>query len=258
MIPKLLIIANWKMNPPTLREAEKLFFDVWSEVRKIKKAEVVICPPFLWLESIRKRYNKALILGAQDVFWETSGAYTGEISPPMLKNAGVKCVIIGHSERRGVLGESDEMVNKKVKAAVKSGLTAVLAVGEELKESQEVVPPVIASQIHKGLAGVTKSQIENIVIAYEPVWAIGTGQADTPDNATRRAIYVRKILVKIVGRARAEKMRIIYGGSVTAKNAASFISRDIRGMDGLLVGGASLKAEEFVAIVRAVSNNGRM
>ena len=144
------------------------------------------------------------------------------------------------------------MVNKKIRAALRAGLTPVLAVGEELKESQEVVPPVIASQIHKGLAGLAKSQIENIVVAYEPVWAIGIGQADTPDNATRRAIYVRKILAKMVGRARAERTRIIYGGSVTAKNAASFISHDIRGMDGLLVGGASLKAEEFVKIVRSV------
>lgn len=253
-----LIIANWKMNPPTLREAEKLFFDVWSEVRKIRKTEVVICPPFLWLDSIYKRYKKALVLGAQDVFWQTTGAYTGEISPPMLKSAGAKYVIIGHSERRRILGESDEVINKKVKAAIKGGLVPVVAVGEEMKESQEVVPPVIAGQLQKALAGLPKSQIENVVIAYEPVWAIGTGQADTADNATRRAIYVRKILAKMIGVSRAEKVPILYGGSVTAKNAPSFISRDIRGMDGLLVGRASLDAKEFAQIVRAVVNHSRV
>ncbi len=254
---KPLIVANWKMNPSTYGEAERLFSDVKSGTRGLRGVEVVIAPPFVWLVSIAGKNKKKVCLGAQNVFWEMGGAYTGEISPPMLKKSGVSYVIIGHSERRRFLGESDEVIARKVRAALKAGLIPIVAIGEELRDSQDAVPSVLAEQLKRAVEGVSSKDFKRIVVAYEPVWAIGTGQADTPDNATRRAIYIRKLLTKLTGARRASEIRILYGGSVNARNAASFLSSDIRGMDGLLIGGASLEAEEFVKIVRSVAELAR-
>lgn len=256
---KPLIVANWKMNPAAFREAERLFLAAREGVKRVRGVNVVICPPFPWLAGLSQKYSKpSCAFGAQDVFWAESGAYTGEVSPLMLKSSRVKYVIVGHSERRRFLGETDEAVNKKVRAVLKAGLIPIIAIGEDVQDSQDVVPSVIARELHGALHGLARRQIGRTVIAYEPVWAIGTGKADTPDNATRRAIYIRKLLVRMAGAEIASSVRILYGGSVTAKNAASFLSTDIRGMDGLLVGGASLKAGEFVNIVRAVVAQGRM
>lgn len=250
---KALIVANWKMAPSSFREAEDLFFAVKGGMGKNRKTDVVFCPPFVWLTDLARRHKKSTLFGAQDAFWEQSGAFTGEISPQMLKSSGVKFVIIGHSERRRFLGESDEMINKKVRAALKAGLAPIIAIGEESQDAEDVVPPVLREQLSRALHGINAGELGKITVAYEPVWAIGTGRADTPDNATRRAIYIRKLLTKIAGAKRADGIRILYGGSVTSRNAASFLSQDIRGMDGLLVGGASLNAGEFVKIVDAVS-----
>ena len=152
-----------------------------------------------------------------------------------------------------MFGETDEIINRKIKIVMKAGLIPILAIGEETPDAHDVVPRILQDQLTHGLQGIPKRALGRLVVAYEPVWAIGTGKADTPDNATRRAIYIRKILTKFAGAGVAQKIRILYGGSVTSKNAASFIASDIRGMDGLLVGGASLKAEEFVKIVESVA-----
>jgi triosephosphate isomerase len=171
----------------------------------------------------------------------------------MLKYLGVKAVLIGHSERRRFFGETDEIIHQKIKMTLGAGLRPILAIGEELPDSHDVVPRVLADQLTRSLTGIPKKKLSHLIVAYEPVWAIGSGKADTSDNATRRAIYIRKLLTKLLGNRIADRIPILYGGSVTSKNAASFLVDDIRGMDGLLVGGASLRAEEFLAIARAIS-----
>jgi len=189
--------------------------------------------------------------GAQDCFWEQQGAYTGEISPLMLKDLGCQYIIIGHSERRQYFQETDEMINQKIKAALKARLKPILCLGEEIKNSTDYL--VIEQQLKKALTRVSAGRIRDIVIAYEPVWAIGTGQPCLPDEAMKTALFIRKILTKLYSRKIAEQVRVLYGGSVTAENAADYV-RGAR-MDGLLVGGASLNATEFIKIVEAVANN---
>lgn len=251
-----LIVANWKMHPLSMRAAGALFKKVVRGARGVRGIDIVIAPPVPFLGALQRAAG-SVSLGAQDMFWERSGAYTGEISPAMLKDFGVRSCIIGHSERRRFLGETDEMINRKIKAAVQSGITPILAIGETERESHEVVPPTIAEELTRGLHGIAPRRLLGMAVAYEPVWAIGTGHPDTPDNATRRAIYIRKILVKLLGARVAGTIRILYGGSVNAKNAATFFSRDIRGIDGLLVGGASLDPEGFTRILQSVAGHRR-
>lgn len=251
---KALVIANWKLYPPTRREALRLARAIAAGTRGTRVA-VAIAPPFPYLEAIRTRAPN-LTLCAQDSFWEPAGAYTGEVSASMLRDLGVRYCLVGHSERRRLFGEDDATVNRKVRGLLRAGITPVIAIGEGARESREVVPPMIADQLARAIAGIPKPSLRRIVIAYEPVWAISTtprATPDTPDNATRRAIYIRKLLTKHLGARTANAVRIIYGGSVNAKNAAAFLAADIRGMEGLLVGGASRSAEAFVAIVRAVA-----
>lgn len=247
-----LIVANWKMNPPTESSALGLARDIERGVAPFRSVAVVIAPPFPFLAAVR-RVLKRTHLGAQNVFPAPGSASTGEVSPAMLRDLRVRYVIIGHSERRRVLGESDEIINQKLKACLKARLVPILAIGEALPDSQAVVPTVLFQQLSGALRGISKRELRGAVVAYEPVWAIGTGQADTPDNATRRAIYIRKLLTRLVGRRIADTIRVLYGGSVTAKNAAAFFNRDIRGMEGLLVGGASLRPAEFIQIVASVA-----
>lgn len=249
---KPLVIGNFKMNPASLAKASELMRRIAAGISGQRGVEVLIAPPFPYLAAGRGMGRKAG-LAAQDVFWENAGAYTGEVSPLMLRDLGVRAVIVGHSERRRILGETDEMVNKKVRAVLKARLMPIIAIGEESREAEDVVPPVLFEQLSRALAIIPKQQLRGIAVAYEPVWAIGTGRADTADNAARRAIYIRKLLTKILGVRVANTIRVLYGGSVTSKNAASFISRDIRGMEGLLVGGASLDADEFVKIAESVA-----
>ena len=250
---KPLIVANWKCNPTTLQEAKRLFNSVKEEMRNLKNSEVVICPPFVYLSNIQ--YLKSNIkLGAQDCFWEGKGAFTGEISPLMLKNLGCEYVIVGHSERRK-LGETDEMINKKIKAALKVKLKPILCIGETLEEKNTGLTRVkLNSQIKKGLQKISKKEIQDIIIAYEPLWAIGTGNPCEPKEAKKVYLFLRKILAPYQAcfGAGLKKIPILYGGSVNSENATSYIHE--ANFQGLLVGGASLKAEEFIKMVRIVSN----
>ena len=253
---KPLVIANWKMNPSSARAARALFGELRRRLARLRGVEVAVAPPFPYLGLTRGA--RPFALAAQDTFWEPSGAYTGEVSPAMLADLGVRYVLVGHSERRRIFGDDDAAVNRKLGALLKAGLRPVLAIGEERHESREVVPSKLAAELGRALEGIFRHDLPRVVIAYEPVWAISTtpgARSDTPDHATSRAIYIRKLLTKLAGRRTADRIRIIYGGSVSANNAAGFISRDIRGMEGLLVGGASLDAEEFIKIVRSVARH---
>lgn len=257
---KPLIIANWKMNPTTQKEAEHLFGSVEKEVRKIKEAEIVICPPFVWLRECHSLFGSDtpnFQLGAQDCFWEEKGAYTGEVSPLMLKNLGCQYVIIGHSERRKYFQENDEIINRKIKTALKTRLRPILCLGEEVRDTFDSqgqplneMSLKVGEQLEKDLMGFSAAKIREIVIAYEPIWAIGTGVPCSPDEAMKAALFIRKTLTKFYNRPIAEKVKILYGGSVTSQNAADYVKG--AGMNGLLVGGASLNATEFVKIVEKV------
>jgi len=249
---KPLIVANWKCNPTTLKEAKRLFNLVKKGIKNIKNIEVVICPPFTYLSSIKYQVS-SIKLGSQDVFYEEKGAYTGEVSPRMLKNLGCQYVILGHSERRIHLGETDEMINKKVKATLKKGLKVILCVGDKSRKSKEDIKEV-AFQLKKDLKGIKKSDFKNLIITYEPIWAISTmaGRVATPKDAKEGAEFIQKTLIKSFGFKTAKKIRILYGGSITSKNARDFIYKGK--MDGLLIGQASLDPKEFIKIVKSLSS----
>ena len=242
---KKYIIANWKMNPSSSEEAIRLVRGILSQTLP-KNIELIIAPPFIYLDLIKKNFKKEIKLAAQNVGWFERGAFTGEISGLMLKNVGCDYVIIGHSERRHKIGETDEMINLKLKAAFKSGLNPILAIGE--KERGDDIIKVLNSQIKSDLYGIDASEIGRLIIAYEPVWAIGTGLSDTPDHVLSSALLVRKIIGNLYTPDFAIDLPVLYGGSVTAENAADFISQT--GINGALVGGASLNIEEFLKIIK--------
>jgi triosephosphate isomerase len=245
-----IIGGNWKMNT-TLLSAIDLAENLVREIGQVLEVEMVLCPPFPNLEAVRRVIDgSALQLGAQDVYWEQAGAFTGEVSAPMLRSVGCEWVIVGHSERRHLMGETSAMVNRKLKAALHEGLRVILAVGETREERHAGhTELILESQLRESLADMEGKDIERMVIAYEPVWAIGTGDTATPDQAREAHAFVRLTLGRLCGQETASAVRIQYGGSVTAQNAAELMSQP--GVDGALVGGASLKAEEFAAIVRA-------
>jgi triosephosphate isomerase len=233
-----LIVANWKCNPTTLKEANFLFNSIRKGLRNFKNIEVVICPPFIYLPIVHRSPFK---LGAQDCFWEEKGAFTSQISPLMLKDLGCEYVIIGHSERRA-LGETDEMINKKLKAVIKAKLRPILCIGETEKERKKGKTfQVLKSQIKKALSGISSFTVHRskFIFAYEPVWAIGTGNPCQPKEAKEVLEFLRKKLKNIP---------ILYGGSVNSKNAKDYIEV---GFNGLLVGGASLNPKEFIEIVKS-------
>lgn len=251
---KKIVIANWKMNPLTVPDAKRLFSAVVKGVRGIKNVDVVVAAPFVYLPLVAAGSRKrAVALAAQDLFWEEKGAYTGEISGTMLKSLGARYVIIGHSERRMHLGENDEMINKKLKAALKAGITPILCIGELERNNLEDTLLFLKGQLKKDFAGIKPELARKIIVAYEPIWAIGTGRAENPDDAQKIAVYIRRVLQELLTPKAALAIRIIYGGSVSAKNASSFVGGGVRGMEGFLVGGASLKADEFVKIVKSVN-----
>lgn len=247
---KILIVANWKMNPADSKSAQRLFDLVRKEIAGMKNSETVFCPPFVYIPYLNISISKYpnIALGGQDCFWEESGAYTGEISPLMLKNFGCRYVICGHSERRENLNETNEMVAKKIRQVLKVGLTPILCVGERSRQIPDY-EKFIQDEVRSAMLGVSRGLISNIIIAYEPVWAIGSGRPATSDDALSAGLLIRKTLAGIAGRAVAEKSRIIYGGSVTSQNAKSYTVE--AGLGGLLVGGASLNASEFIKIVRS-------
>ncbi len=248
---KKLIIANWKMNPKSPRDASRLAGEIGRGLKNVRNVEVVLAPPFVYLTIIKKQAS--LKIGAQNVFWEREGAYTGEVSALQLKALGVKLVIIGHSERRA-LGETNETVNKKLKAVLGAGMRAVLCVGEAEKQKEVAFPKIIRDELHEGLARIKKSLFRNLVIAYEPIWAISTmarGRADNPKNVYEITTIIRRELYRMVGKRIASTIPVLYGGSVDDKNASVFVKEGA--VDGLLVGGASLDAKKFVKIIKEVA-----
>lgn len=247
---KPLIIANWKMNPLTVAETKRLFNLVQRRINNIRGLEIVICPSFPFLLALKPYRHKAIKLGAQDCFWEKEGPFTGEVSPLMLKNLGCQYVILGHSERRRYLKETDEMINKKIKAALGLKLKPIFCIGEtENERNKGKTKNILKFQISKGLKGFSRKEIKNIIIAYEPVWAIGTGKPCEPQDAQKMSFFIRKTIAKIYGPNISQHIRIIYGGSVNSKNALSYVKK--ASFLGLLIGGASLKAGEFIKIIKS-------
>lgn len=250
-----LIAGNWKMNN-THHEAIVLVQQLGHELAEhdFEKVEVAVCPPFTSLRTVQTlidsdRYR--FLLGAQNMHHEKSGAFTGEVSASMLKSLDVTYVILGHSERREVFGETDESVNLKVKAAFANGLTPLVCCGEtdEEREAGDTQGKV-ERQVRAALEGVKPEQMREVVVAYEPIWAIGTGKTATPDDAQTTVAYIRGVLNDVAGPEGAAAIRILYGGSVKSGNAGALVGQP--DIDGALVGGASLEAAEFVAIVKAV------
>lgn len=240
---KPLISANWKMNK-TIAETEEFINSFIPMVKNVKDVDILIAPPFTSLSAaagLLKQTN--ITLGAQNIFYEEKGAFTGEVSPAMLLSAGCSSVIIGHSERRQYFGETDEIVNKKIRTARKNGLEVILCIGESLKEREENKTFEV---LERQLAGSLKDvALEGITIAYEPIWAIGTGKTATKEQANEAHAHIRDWLKK--NREGADKLRILYGGSVTPETTAALMSQPE--VDGALVGGASLKPDSFAQIV---------
>lgn len=244
---KKVIAGNWKMNKNP--EEAKKYLEEFIPLVKDADAEVILCAPYLDLKCMVKHASGSNVkIGAQNMHWEETGAYTGEISGSMLKSIGVEYVIIGHSERRQYFAETDETVNKKIKAAFANELKPIVCVGETLDEREQgKTKEVITAQTRLALEGLTKEQVENTIIAYEPIWAIGTGKTATSEDANNSVKEIRDEICKIYGQNTSDRVIIQYGGSVKPANAKElFNTSDI---DGALVGGASLKPEDFAAIV---------
>ncbi|MCK5219608.1 triose-phosphate isomerase [bacterium] len=244
-----IIAGNWKLNYKQ-EQAGDLARQIVEATREVSDVEVVLCPVYTSLETVRRIVEHSPVkLGAQDMFWEESGAFTGEVSASLLKDAGCSLVIIGHSERRQYFNETNETVNRKVKAALTAGLIPIMCVGETLPEREAgKVESVISDHLLNGLAGLSSEEISKIIIAYEPVWAIGTGKNATPDQAQEVHLLIRKLLAKVSDSKTAEKVRIQYGGSVKPDNIKALMAQP--DIDGALVGGAGLKAETFVPLVK--------
>jgi triosephosphate isomerase (TIM) len=244
--------GNWKMNLD-LSAAQALTETLIGALARETMVEVAICPPFPYLQPIGQLLREArspVRLGAQDVYHQPNGAFTGEVSCEMLRDVGVSVVLTGHSERRHVLGESDELINRKTRAALEKGLEVILCIGETLEQRQAgQTDSINIAQLYYGLAGVSPEHMSRVTIAYEPVWAIGTGKTATPGDAQDAHAAIRAALHRMYGPDVAQVVRIQYGGSVKPSNAAELFSQD--DIDGGLIGGASLKAEDFAAIVKA-------
>lgn len=245
-----LIAGNWKMNE-TVAEARDLVSKLLSPLMEIADVEKVLCPPFTSLVAVSSMlYGSGIGLGAQDMHWEEKGAFTGEVAPNMVKEL-CSHVIIGHSERRAYFGETDETVNRKLRAAIRFDLTPIVCVGETLDQYESgLTSEVVRRQIELGFADVDSAIASRIVVAYEPVWAIGTGKASSGEDANEVvAQVIRPALTGLFGMDMAQAIRVLYGGSVTASNASEFFSQPE--IDGALVGGASLRADEFIGIAKA-------
>lgn len=247
---KPIIAGNWKMNN-NMEQSLALINDLKPMVSEAK-CEVVVCPSHVQLNEIGKAVQGSNIrLGAQNMGFEENGAYTGEVSAPMLKELGVSYVILGHSERRQYFSETDEIVNRKIKLALKNELTPIVCCGETLGEREAgLMKEVLGRQIKIGLKGLDKEDIENLIVAYEPVWAIGTGKTATEDQANAAISYIRDVIAVMYGSRTSEKVRIQYGGSVKPSTIKAQMEQPE--IDGALVGGASLKASDFAGIVNYI------
>ncbi len=249
---KAFVAGNWKMNTDS-GSSVALAKGVarGSEEAAGHSVDVAVVPPFVYLQSVAGALSSSNIaVGAQDIYYEQKGAFTGEISASMLKDIGCVYALCGHSERRHVLGEGDDLINKKVTATISGGLLPILCIGELLGEREaEQTSEVVTRQLKEGLAGLGAEKVSTVTLAYEPVWAIGTGLTATPQQAQEVHALIRKLLGEMYGSELAEEIRILYGGSAKPGNAAELMSEP--DVDGLLVGGASLKAEDFLAIIQA-------
>ena len=247
---KTIIAGNWKMNK-TASETKKFAEELKALLPKAKWCDIVVCVPSVDIAAAIKGFKDARVsVGAQNVFYEKNGAYTGEVSADMLKDLGVKYVIIGHSERRQYFAETDETVNKRTKAALAAGLTVIVCVGESLAQREQgVTEELVRMQTKIALGGVSAEEMARVIIAYEPVWAIGTGRTATADQAQEVCAAIRKVVGELYGEAVAEATTIQYGGSMNAANADELLSKP--DVDGGLIGGASLKPADFAAIVAA-------
>ncbi|MDL2288372.1 triose-phosphate isomerase [Oscillospiraceae bacterium OttesenSCG-928-F05] len=249
---KAIIAGNWKMNK-TASEGKALIDGIKAAAGKVKWCEVVVCVPFVNIPmALRAVKDSRIAVGAQNMHHEASGAYTGEISAAMLKDLGVKYVIIGHSERRQYFGETDTLVNKKVHAALEAGLRPIVCVGETLEQREQgITAELVTMQLKAALSGVAPEKLRQIVIAYEPVWAIGTGRTATNEQANEVNELLRTTLRKMYGARAARAVTIQYGGSMNAGNAQDLLAQP--DIDGGLIGGAALKAEDFVKIIEAAN-----
>jgi triosephosphate isomerase (TIM) len=248
---KKIVAANWKMNM-TQAESERFVDSFLRNVGEINDVEVVIIPPFTAIAKVSEALGKAhnIKVGAQNMYWEKSGAYTGEISASLLRDLFVHYVVLGHSERRTLFGETDEMVNRKVRAALDARLRPIVCIGETLEQRDKGnVEKILSIQLRGSLAGLKPKELQESVIAYEPVWAIGTGRNATPAQAQEAHAFIRHTLDEIADDSTAERMRIQYGGSVKPENARELMSQP--DIDGALVGGASLDPRSFAQIVKA-------
>jgi len=244
---KPIIAGNWKMNK-TVSEAIALVKELIPLVKEAQ-AEVVVCPPYICLPAVKEALAGTNIrLGAQNVHWEDAGAFTGEVSPVMLKDLGVEYVIIGHSERRQYFGETDQTVNRRVKAALRHDLIPIICVGETLEQREQgITAQLVANQTKAALEGLTAEMVKQVVIAYEPVWAIGTGRTATAEDANEVIGIIRTTIAETFGKDVADVVRIQYGGSMNPSNASELMS--MPEIDGGLIGGASLKAADFAKVV---------
>jgi triosephosphate isomerase len=255
-IRKKIIAANWKMHM-TVGEADAFLDTFLLELGEERGVEVVIAPPFTALARVSERLSKSqkVKVGAQNMHWEKSGAFTGEVSAAMLRDLFVRHVILGHSERRTLFGETDEIVNRKVRAALEGSLEPIVCIGETLEERDAgQVEQVLQRQVRESLAGFGPRELLKMVLAYEPVWAIGTGRTASPEQAQEAHAFIRKTLAEISDPATAEKIRIQYGGSVKPSNTAELMKQ--RDIDGALVGGASLDPRAFAEIVKTAAMMG--
>lgn len=256
MQSKKIIIANWKMNPTTSKEAVSLIKNNLTNLKNIKNTDIVFCPPFIYLESLKKIVKK-YSLGSQDLFSEDSGAYTGEISYKMLENLGVKYSILGHSERRAQ-GEDNNSINQKLKVLNKSSIVPILCIGEGERDMNHEYVNFLQNQILESTEGLNKKVLEKLIIAYEPVWAIGKNatREATPEEFLEIKILIKKVLALKFGIKNINNIRIIYGGSVDDKNVLGFLN--IGESDGFLVGRASLDSKKFIKIINYIENLSKM
>ena len=250
---RTVIAGNWKMNKD-LSEAIKLISEIKSNIgTKPENVDVIIFPPYISLETASTLIKGTPIkLGAQNMHQESSGAFTAEISAPMLKSVGCEYVILGHSERRSIFGETDELINTKLKKAFAENLKPVFCIGETLEQREAgIMKDVIKNQVEKGLSGIPETDIDNLIIAYEPVWAIGTGKTATPEQAEEVHLFIRNLIADLYSTETAENIVIQYGGSVKPANAELLLTQP--DIDGALIGGACLKADSFTAVINTAN-----
>ncbi len=247
---KKIIVGNWKMNPTTLEEARRIYRSTKNTADKLKKISVVICPPFVYIPPLLNTRSESVVsIGAQDVYFEEQGAFTSEISPVMLKDLGVTHIIIGHSEKRAK-GDTDEVVAKKIRLALELGLSPILCVGEKERDAHGAYLNSLKTQIKNSLNKVSKKNINKLIVAYEPLWAIGAKEAMNPADVHEMSLFVKKVLSDIYGHDEALSTPILYGGSVNFRNAGDII---VRGeVDGLLVGRESVNSAGFAELLKAI------